>query len=614
MSQPVNRYRCDLRDMRFLLFEQFGLGELLGKPPFADWTRDDVLAVLDGVYQWSCEVLGPLNAVGDREGCVLENGAVRTPTGFKQAWKSLYEHGWRGLGVPPEHGGQGGPMTVSILTGEMMSGANTAFNMYPGLTQGVAEVIAAFGTPAQVEAYCKKLHTGVYAGTMCLTEPHAGSDVGAAHTRATPIGDGKYKIDGTKIFISAGDHDLTENILHLVLARTPDAPAGTKGLSLFIVPRDRLDGSGSNDVITQSLEHKMGINGSATAVLRFGENGNCIGELVGTEERLGMKQMFRMMNLARIGVGIQGLAVAGAAYLAALEYAGQRVQGPHIKAWKDPSAPKVPILQHPNIRRMLLDMKGRVEGIRALIVKLSMHLDRTLALRASGGDEKEIEYHAGQVDLLVPVVKAYASDQGFQVTVSAIQCFGGAGYIKDHPVEQYCRDSKIFSIYEGTNHIQALDLVGRKLGQRGGANFQAMLADIRRFVEGSREEAGLGPALDRLQAAADALGQSAMRFLGWFQAGKTELIGLYANRFLEMMAQTTVSWVLLEGGIVAARAARDLPEDHPDRAFYVGKHHAALHFAHLELPRVVDGARFMSEEMRHSLDIPDAGFGVLGQT
>ena len=609
MTQDVNRYRCDLRDIRFLLFEQFGLGELLGKTPYQDWAREDVDAILDGVYQWSCDVIGPLNAAGDRAGCRLENGRVVTPPGFKEAWKSLYQAGWRGLGVSPDHGGQGGPMAVALMASEMMSGANTAFNMYPGLAQGVGEVITAFGTPEQVATYSRKIVTGVFAGTMCLTEAQAGSDVGAAQTRATPIGGGKYRIDGTKIFISSGDHDLADNIIHLVLARTPDAPAGTKGLSLFIVPRDRLDGSGSNDVITQSIEHKMGINGSATAVLRFGESGACVGELVGTEERRGMAQMFKMMNLARIGVGIQGLAVAGAAYLSALEYAGQRVQGPSIKAWKDPNAPKVPILQHPNIRRLLLDMKSRVEGIRGLIVKLALHLDRAAALRATGGDAALIEYHDGQVDLLVPVVKAYASDQGFQVTVNAIQVFGGAGYIKDHPVEQYCRDSKIFSIYEGTNHIQALDLVGRKLGQRGGANLQAFVADVRRVADSLREDPDLKTAVDRLIAAGDALGQSAMRFLGWFQQGKTELIGLYANRFLEMMAKTAVSSVLLEGALAAARAMPRLPEGHPDRAYYLGKGHAALHYAHLELPGVVDGARFMGEEMRHSLDIPDSGFG-----
>jgi alkylation response protein AidB-like acyl-CoA dehydrogenase len=608
MSQAVNRYRCDLRDMRFLLFEQYGLDDLLGKPPYADWSRDDVLAVLDEVYRWSCEVLGPINATGDRIGCVLEGGRVRTPPGFREAWKSMYEHGWRGLGVDPRHGGQGGPLTVALLAGEMMSGANTAFNMYGGLTQGVAEVIEAFGTPAQVETYCRKLFGGVYAGTMCLTEAHAGSDVGAALTRATPLGDGTYRIEGTKIFISAGDHDLTENIIHLVLARTPDAPAGTRGLSLFIVPRDKLDGSGSNHVVTASLEHKMGINGSATAVLQFGESGPCIGQLVGTDEQRGMAQMFKMMNMARIGVGLQGLAVAGAAYLCALEYAGQRVQGPHIKSWKDAGAAKVPILQHPNIRRMLLDMKARVEGIRGLIIKLGLHRDRELALRAAG-DQRGAEEELGQVDLLVPVVKAYASDEGFAVTVQAIQCLGGAGYIKDHPVEQYCRDSKIFSIYEGTKHIQALDLVGRKLGQRGGANFQAFLGSVRRFASAHARDEQLAPVAGRLSAAADALAESAMRLLGWFQSGRTELIGLYANRFMEMMARTTVSWVLLDAAAVATRAARDLPDAHPDRDFYLGKVHAAMHYAELELPAVVDGARFMSQEMRHSLDIPDRGFG-----
>jgi alkylation response protein AidB-like acyl-CoA dehydrogenase len=608
MSQAVNRYRCDLRDMRFLLFEQFGLDRLLGEPPYAEWGKDEAMHVLDEVYRWSCDVLGPLNSGGDRAGCVLEGGRVRTPPGFREAWKSLYQNGWRGLGINPELGGQGGPFSLALLAGEIMSGANTAFNMYAALSEGVSEVIETFGTPAQIDRFCRKLFGGDFAGTMCLTEAHAGSDVGAALTRATPLGDGRYRIEGTKVFISGGDHDLAENIIHLVLARTPDAPSGTKGLSLFIVPREKLDGSGSNHVVTASIEHKMGINGSATAVLQFGESGDCIGELVGSEERRGMAQMFKMMNMARIGVGVQGLAVAGAAYLSALEYASQRVQGPHIKAWKDPNAPRVPILEHPNIRRMLLDMKARVEGIRALIIKLGLHRDREVALRTAGDDEAA-ENELGQIDLLVPVVKSYASDQGFQVTVLAIQCFGGAGYVKDHPVEQYCRDSKIFSIYEGTNHIQALDLVGRKLGQRGGANFQAYLADVRRFAVQQRDNPKLGASAERLSAAADALAESAMRFLGWFQSGKSELIGLYANRFLDMMARTTVSWLLLDGAAVAERAARDLAADHPDHAFYQGKFHAAMHYAQLELPAVVDGARFMAQEMRHSLDIPDLGFG-----
>ncbi len=476
MAQNINRYKADLRDFRFLLFEQFELDELLGKAPFEDWDRDNVEMILDEVYKWVTEVLGPINGPGDREGCHFDGTKVTAPKGYKEAWASLYEAGWRSLGKSPDHDGQGAPFALVALVDELQSGANPAFNMYPGLTDGVSEVITHCGTDAQKKKYLPSLCDGTWSGTMCLTEPQAGSDVGANKTRATPIGDGLYKIQGTKIFISAGDHDLTDNIIHLVLARTEDAPSGTKGLSLFMVPRDKLDGSGSNDVAVGSIEHKMGINGSSTCVLNFGENDDCVGELVGTEEQQGIKQMFRMMNIARIGVGIQGLATASAAYLSALEYAKERKQGPSIKAWKDPEAPKVAIINHPDVRRMLIDMKSRVEGIRALAVKLAIHTDHERML--AGKDDAKAAYHKGQVDLLVPLLKAYGSDQAFQVCATAIQTFGGAGYLKDHPVEQACRDSKIYSIYEGTNHIQALDLVGRKLGYKGGVNLQAYVKDV----------------------------------------------------------------------------------------------------------------------------------------
>ncbi len=300
---------------------------------------------------------------------------------------------------------------------------------------------------------------------MCLTEPQAGSDVGSARTKATRNADGTYNISGTKIFISAGDHDLAENIIHLVLARVEGAPAGTKGLTLFIVPKLRYDAdgkvTGSNDVAVGAIEHKMGINGSATCVLNFGENGQCIGVPVGGETKLGqgMPQMFRMMNSARIAVGLQGLSVASSAYLNALEYAKERKQGASIHHFKDASAPRVPILEHGDVRRMLLEMKAKVEGIRALAVKLAHHQDQVRAL--SGKDDQKVAYHQGQTDLLVPLVKAYGSDQGFRICELAIQTYGGAGYTRDYPVEQYCRDAKIFSIYECTNHIQAMDLVGR---------------------------------------------------------------------------------------------------------------------------------------------------------
>ena len=606
MSAGVNRYRCDLRDMRFLMFEQFKIEEILGKGEYEDWGRDEINMILDGVYKWATEVSGPLNFAGDKEGCTLHpNGEVTTPKGFKQAWKSLAEHGWRGVGLDEEYGGQGGPVTLELLSGEMVSGSNTAFNMYGGLTTGVFEVIQEFGTDEQKKTYLNKLVDGTYAGTMCLTESQAGSDVGAASTKATENKDGTYNISGTKIYISGGQHDLTENIIHLVLARTPDAPPGTKGLSLFIVPRDKLDGSGSNNVVCAYLEHKMGINGSSTAVLNFGEGGDCVGYLVGTETCKGIKQMFKMMNRARIFVGVQGLAVAGSAYLNALEYAKERQQGPNITKWKDPSAPKVPIIEHPNVRRMLLDMKARVEGVRALVCKLAMHLDR----KKFAKDDDEAAYHQGQVDLLVPLVKGYASDEGFDVTVSAIQVFGGAGYLADHPVEQYCRDAKIFSIYEGTNHIQALDLVGRKLSQRGGENFRTFLGEINKFVGTNKNHETLGTEIARLGDAANALGATAMRFLGWTQSGKFELVPLTANRFMEMMSQTAVSWLLLQAALIAEEQAKTVADNHPDKAFYTGKVFSAKYFANLELPRVTASADNLAVEDRSAMDIPDAGFG-----
>jgi len=609
MAEKINRYRADLRDMRFLLFEQFKVNDLLGAPPYADWAQEECEMVLKEVYKWVQDVPGPLNRSGDVEGCHFENGEVRTPTGFKEAWKSLNEVGWRGLSAPEKYGGQGAPFSLGMLVTEMISGSNTSFGMYSGLTAGVFEVVEAFGTESQVAAYAQKLVEGEYAGTMCLTEPQAGSDVGASVTKATPTGDGTYKIQGTKIYISGGQHDLTPNIIHLVLARTPGAPEGTKGLSLFIVPRDNEDGS-SNDVSCGSIEHKMGIKGSSTAVLNFGENDNCIGQLVGAEEQQGMRQMFKMMNFARIAVGVQGLAVAGSAYLNALEYARERKQGPSMAQWKDPKAPKVPIIQHANVRRMLLDMKCRVEGIRSLVVKLSSHIDAERVFREK--DEAAAAYHQGQVDLLVPLVKAYASDEGFDITATAIQVFGGAGYLTDHPVEQYCRDAKIFSIYEGTNHIQALDLVGRKLGQKGGANFQAYLKDIATFVAANKDHPVHGPTVETLGLAQQAVAGSAMRLLGWFQSGKAEMVTVNANRFLQMMAITTVGWMLLDGARVAEDAIEKLGEDHPNAAFYLGRRYSALFFGGIYLPRVVNSSAFMaSGGGENPLKISDVGFGSM---
>jgi len=610
--QTINRYKADLREFNFLLFEQFEFAKLLGTAPFEAWGEDEVKSSLSECYRFAREVLGPLNVVGDMQGCRLENGEVKTPTGFKDAWSKLYEAGWKAIGVPVEQGGAGAPRTLQVLIEELLCGANAAFNMYPGLAYGAAEVIEQFGTPEQQKLFAHAMFNGRWGGTMCLTEPHAGTDVGSAKTSASRNPDGSYTIRGTKIYISGGDHDLAENVIHLVLARVEGAPAGTKGLTLFIVPKLRVNAegsiTGSNDVSVGALEHKMGINGSATCVLNFGDNGDCLGWPVGREDKLnqGMPQMFKLMNAARISVGVQGLAVASSAFLNALDYAKDRKQGASITHWKDATAPRVSIIEHADVRRMLLFMKSTVEGIRALAVKLAMHQDFAIAL--AGKDEKKAAYHQGQVDLLVPLLKAYGSDQGFRVCETAIQTYGGAGFTRDYPVEQYCRDAKIFSIYEGTNHIQAMDLVGRKLGQSGGANLQAFFGDVASFCSAHASHPVLGSAVKKLSLAQEAVAGGAMRLLMWFQSGQLALVPLSANRFCEMMSELTVGWQLLEGAVVAERAKAALSPEHPDTAFYAGKTAAALFFARNVLPGVVHKAELLAEADTSALDIPDAGF------
>ncbi|NLY93696.1 MAG: acyl-CoA dehydrogenase [Myxococcales bacterium] len=613
MAQPINRYKADLRDFRFLLFEHFKIQDILGKPPFQEWGEEECSMILDEVYRFACEVTGPLNPVGDAVGCRLENGEVKVPAEFHKAWQQLWEAGWASIGAPVEMGGQGAPSSLQAIVSEMLSGSNTAFNMYPGLTLGAAEVIQHFGTERQKKLYVPKMMDGTFGGTMCLTEPHAGSDVGAATTTAYRREDGKYLIKGTKIFISGGDHDMVENIIHLVLARIEGAEPGTKGLSLFIVPKRRVDEDGNsgeaNDVAIPSIEHKMGIKASATCVVQFGDDDACIGELVGEVEHQGMTQMFMLMNFARIGVGIQGLSVAGSAYLNALDYAKERKQGSSIEHFKDPSAPRAEIIRHPNIRKDLLDMKARVEGIRALIIKLSSHQDRIQALGPEHQDL--ITYHQGQVNLLTPLVKAYGSDQAFHVCERAIQTFGGHGYLADHPVEQYMRDAKIFSIYEGTNAIQSMDLVGRKLGQAGGNNVRAFLGDIQKFIDANKEHPDLAEAVANLARAHGAVGQTVMQFLGWFQGGKMAFIPLNSERFLEMMSELAVGWLLLEQAALAIEKLGSVSESHPDHAFYLGKKYAAIYFAKNVLSLVPSKAKIIATADTSPNDIPDEAFATV---
>jgi alkylation response protein AidB-like acyl-CoA dehydrogenase len=486
--------------------------------------------------------------------------------------------------------------------------------MYAGLTLGAAELIHSFGTDAQRELYCARMLGGQWGGTMCLTEPHAGSDVGDCKTTASKNPDGSYSIKGTKIFISGGDHDLAENIVHMVLARVDGAPKGTKGLSLFIVPKHRVNEDGSlgqpNDVITASIEHKMGINGSATAVLNFGENGACQGLLCGTAENQGIAQMFQMMNGARILVGVQGVGTASSAYLNALQYTKERKQGADLAAARDPNAPRVPIIKHADVRRMLLDMKARVEGIRALGLRLTLHVD--LARVLAEKDPDKALYHRGQTDLLTPIFKAYATDQGYQVATTAIQTYGGAGFLKDHPVEQYCRDSKIFSIYEGTNHIQALDLIGRKLRQQGGKPVIDFLTEVGKFAETHAAHPRFAAAVAELAKSQAVAGGILGKLMEWGQKGEMGLPPLVANRVLEMMAELAVAWLLLEGGVVAHDKLTALNGgSHPDHAFYLGKCHAAIYYALNVLPGVRHKAEIIGLGDRSSLDIPEEAFATV---
>jgi alkylation response protein AidB-like acyl-CoA dehydrogenase len=599
--------------MMFVLFEQFHLAELLGKEPYDSWAEDDVRMVIRECYKFVCDVIGPLNRSGDEEGCRVDNGRACTPKGFKEAWGKLYEAGWKALGVHHEYDGQGAPRAVTMIAEEMLSGANPAFNMYPGLALGVGELIEAFGTAEQKALLLHKLYHGEWGGTMCLTEPQAGSDVGAARTRATRNADGTYSLSGTKIFITGGDHDIVDCIVHLVLARVEGAPAGTKGLSLFIVPSVRINQDGSlgepNDVALGGLEHKMGIKGSTTCVLNFGENGACHGHVVGGVENAGMAQMFKMMNTARIAVGIQGLATASTAYLNALAYARERKQGPSIRNFKDPNAPKVPIVEHGDVRRMLLDMKSRVEGIRALVVKLAMHQD--LAAIHSGRDESLAADHMGQVEILTPMLKAYASDQSFRVCETAIQTLGGAGYISDYGIEQYCRDAKIFSIYEGTNHIQAMDLVSRKLSLRGGADLKKFLVDIAKFAKRHEGHPVLKESVGDLLKAQQAVAAAVTRLSGWMQSGKLEMVPLFANSFLEAMAEATVGWLLLEAAAIAHERLETLDKADPDATFYQGKVASGVYFARNVLPCVVNKANVMNNADDSALTIPDAAFATV---
>ena len=519
-----------LREMKFVFRELFNGDDLQNLKGYGDFSADVVDAVLEEAGKLSTEVLFPLNLSGDEEGCTFENGVVRTPKGFKEAYQQFAAGGWCGIACDPEYGGQGLPKAINMMIEELICSSNMAFGMYPGLTHGAYNALELYGTDEQKATYLPKFVDGSWSGTMCLTEPHCGTDLGLIRTKADPQPDGSHKITGTKIFISAGEHDLTQNICHLVLAKLPEAPAGVKGISLFIVPKfmPKPDGGVGqrNSLACGSLEHKMGIKANATCVMNFD---NAIGWLVG-EKHKGMRAMFAMMNTARLGVGVQGLGLAEVAYQSGLAYAKDRIQGRALKGAQHPDKAADPIIVHPDVRKNLLTAKSLTEGVRALVMWVALELDRSA--KAETAEERQAADDL--VQLLTPVVKSFGTDVGFEVANIGVQIYGGHGFIREHGMEQFVRDARITQLYEGTNGIQALDLVGRKMGAHYGRYLRAFFHPVQEFIEQNASDPAmeeytlaLAKAFGRLQQAVGATAQKGMGNPNEAGAAAMDLLNLF---------------------------------------------------------------------------------------
>jgi len=540
-------FYADMRDIRFNLFDFLDVGSFSKHERYKDTDAATMSDIVQAAEEQAREILFPSNETGDREGVKLVNGEVKLPTGFKDAYKAFSEAGWNGLSFRPEQGGQGYPFTLHIASQELFTAANLNLMFTPGLSHGVLGLVLEFGTADQKAVYADKLMSGEWSGTMCLTEPHAGTAVPDLKSIARPIADkpGFFKIKGQKIFISSGDHDIADNIVHMVLARVEGDPADHRGVSLFIVPKKKIDASGKlgakNDVTCIAVEEKLGIHGSATCQLVFGDDDACEGWLIGGQGE-GLRCMFKMMNEARIAVGLQGVGLANLAYQRAVRYAKDRIQGNRLADMRKASPEKVAIIEHPDVKRMLMTMKALAEGGRALMTYAASCLDHA----EMGADQKERDHWQHQVEILTPIVKAWCSDEGFRVTELGVQVFGGYGYCREYGMEQLLRDVKIASIYEGTNGIQAMDLLGRKVSRGGGVMMMAMLNEVNKTVnapsakEGpfSEELAAIGKARDALAGAAMGFGQSNMR-------GDVDYPAFHAVNFLQMFGDVLVGWLLV---------------------------------------------------------------------
>jgi len=591
-------FKINQKDIFFILKDQLNYGTLGLLDRYQGLNEKTFDMLIKEALKFATGVVDPLQEIGEQFGVEFENGHVRCPPEFKAAFRQYGQDGWTAAVRDPEYGGQGFPNMMRIVINDLMYGACQSFNMAPSLTHGAAHLIESFGTKALKDRFIPKMFDGTWAGTMCLTEADAGSNLAALQTTAYPVDD-HYKIKGSKIFISWGDHDLAENIIHLVLARIDGAPAGIKGISLFVVPKMKLNPdnslAGSNDVQCGGVENKLGLHASPTCTLNFGNNDDCIGYLCGEANR-GLAHMFQMMNSARINTGVSGMALAGTAYQNALEYARGRIQGRDIAGRKPGD---VPIVDHPDVRRMLLWMKAMVDGMRSMIYTGAFWQD--LALESSDNEKKQ--HFANLLEFMTPIIKAYCSDMGFRVCETAIQCLGGYGFCKEYPLEQYLRDAKIMSLYEGTNGIQSMDLMGRKMRLNNGAPFEAFRNEIKTFCRENQDHPQLGKHVAALSEVLEKLTAVAAHMRDQMSSDPLQWA---SNTYPALMAfgDVTTTWRLLDMAVIAARAL----ENGRQKDYYTGKIMQATYFADVTLPHTLATMDNAMRDGREVVEMPERAF------
>lgn len=601
------QYIADRRDVDFVLHEQIRVEDLGKSELFADFNKKTVDMIVSEARNLAIKEILPTREIGDQEGCRFDTGKVTVPKSFHRAFELLKDGEWVAMTEDPEWGGQGMPTTVAMAANDYLVGANYAFMIYSDLTNGAGKLIESFGTEQQKQLFLKKMYSGEWTGTMLLTEPEAGSDVGALTTSAVKNDDGTYSITGNKIFISGGEHDLTENIIHPVLARIEGAPKGTKGISLFIVPKIWVNADGSlgdfNDVVCTGIEEKMGIHGNATCSLVLGGKGNCKGMLLG-EENKGMRAMFQMMNEARLLVGLQGLACASSAYMYAANYAKERVQGKNLLQMMDQDAPSVPIIQHPDVRRQLMMMKVYVEGIRSLLYYIGMCEDR---IKISQNVQEQSKYQ-GIIDVLIPIAKGYVTDRAFEVCSHGVQVYGGYGYIRDYPMEQLLRDCRITMIYEGTNGIQAMDLLGRKLGLNKGKPVMDLLGEIQKSIAMAKDAHGLEDLAEKMEEIVEKLGEVALHMGTTAMSPNVLNAFAFAYPFMEICGDVIMAWFLLWRAAVATQKLAEKPKK-KDTAFYEGQIKSAEFFIYSVLPLTVGKMKAILAFNDAVVEIAEDSFG-----